>query len=111
MTTADESEAARAIAARREQGLVTIIETISHTSSAIADQMLAVVGGPGYSRLLVIMPEKLAVFADGPAIHGLAAAFPGSWSGGDLPTAGYWGIERIKGDDLTPAAVAMRLSE
>jgi len=54
--------------------------------------MLPELGGPGYRRLLVVMPEKVGVFGDGAAIEALAAAFPGSWWGGDLPEAGYWGM-------------------
>lgn len=106
VSPADEAEAVRAIKGRRMCGRVTVVETMSHTSSAIADQMLPIVGGPGYDRLLVVMPEKLAVFGDGLAIHTLATAYPGSWWGGDLPRAGFWGaggpcdiehvIERIR---------------
>jgi len=94
VTEDDEREAKRAIAARRTEGAVTVVSTTSHTSSAIADRMLPEAGGPGYGRLLVIMPEKLAVFADGPAIAMLAERYPQSWWGGNLPHSGFWGIER-----------------
>jgi hypothetical protein len=92
VSAADEAEARRAIAARRRNGRVILVETTSHTSSAIADLMLPELGGPGYERLLVAMPDKVAVFGDGAAIAELAAAYPGSWWGGDLPAAGYWGM-------------------
>ena len=69
-----------------------MVETTSHTSSAIGDLMLSDLGGPGYERLLVAMPDKIELFGDGAAIADLAAAYPGSWWGGDLPAAGYWGM-------------------
>nr|WP_294577416.1 hypothetical protein [uncultured Rhodopila sp.] len=92
VTEADEAEAVRAIAARRQDGGLTVVETVSHTSSAIADRMMPALGGPGYRRLLVAMPEKVAVFADGEAIRALGESYPDSWWGGDLPAAGYWGM-------------------
>jgi hypothetical protein len=92
VSAADEAGARQAIAAPRQEGRVTLVETTSHTSSAIADLMLPELGGPGYDRLLVVMPKAVAVFADGSAIEALAAAYPGSWWGGDLPAVGYWGM-------------------
>ena len=92
VTIEDEREAQRAILTRRVVQRLTIVETTSATSSAIADQMLPELGGPGYLRLLVAMPEQAAVFADGPAIVELANAYPGGWWGGALPEAGFWGM-------------------
>jgi hypothetical protein len=92
VSAADEAEARRAIAARRRDGRVTLVETTSHTSSAVADLMLLELGGPGYERLLVVMPDKVGVFGDGAAIEALGEAYPRSWWGGDLPEAGYWGM-------------------
>jgi hypothetical protein len=91
VTAEDEAEAERAVAARRRAGRLTRIDTASRTSSAIADAMEPGLGGPGYDALLVVMPDSLACFADGETVAWLAAAVPGSWSGGDLPTRGYWG--------------------
>lgn len=91
VTPADEAEARRAIAAREESRGFVEIATSSATSSAIADLMLPELGGPGYAALLVVMPGKLAVFADGQAIRRLADAVTGSYWGGDLPRRGYWG--------------------
>jgi len=93
VTVEDEVEAERAIAARRSEGRLTIVETVSRTSSAIADQMHVDLGGPGYERLIVVMPGKFAAFGDGAMITALAAAFPGSYWGGDLPRAGFWGMD------------------
>jgi hypothetical protein len=87
-------EAERAIAEREVLGRVTIVSTQSHTSSAIADRMQRIVGGPGFDRLLVVMPKTLAVFGDGAAIAALAAVEPKSWWGGDLPRQGFWGAPR-----------------
>lgn len=108
VTTADEAEAIRAVEARRTEGRVTIVRTASSTSSAIADRIMPELGGPGYDRLLVIMPERLAAFADGAAIEALARKVPQSWWGGDLPRAGYWGCQRAPGDDTAVIeAIAM----
>jgi hypothetical protein len=92
VTAADEAEAQRAIRARQTHRGIVEVSTSSGTSSAIADRMRPELGGPGYAALLVLMPDKLAAFADGPAIGRLAAAFPGSYWGGDLPQRGYWGV-------------------
>jgi hypothetical protein len=92
VSAADEAEARRAIGARRRDGRVTLVETASHTSTAIADLMLPELGGPGYERLLVVMPGKVGVFGEGAAIEALGEAYRGSWWGGDLPAAGYWGM-------------------
>jgi hypothetical protein len=92
ITALDEAEALRAIAARRVEGRVTIVATAGNTSSAVADLMLPEMGGPGFARLLVAMPIKVAVFGDGAAIQALGAAYPRSWWGGDLPAEGYWGM-------------------
>ncbi len=48
-------------------------------SSAIADRMIPALGGPGYRRLLVAMPEKVAVFADGEAIRAYPPRGAESW--------------------------------
>jgi hypothetical protein len=92
LTPADEAEARRALAARRQEGRLTVVETTGSTSSAIADLILPDLGGPGYDRLLVTMPEEVAVFGDGDAIAALAKRYPGSYWGGDLPRAGFWGM-------------------
>jgi hypothetical protein len=109
VTAADEAEAIRAIAARREDGRLTVVETSGHTSSAIADRILPELGGPGYDRLLVVMPKKLAVFADGESIGELARAYPQSWWGGDLPNAGFWGTETRDGRQRLIADLESRL--
>jgi hypothetical protein len=92
VTPADEAEAERAIAARRCEGRLTIVETATDRSSPVTDRLLRELGGPGYDRLLVIGPAEVNVFADGPAIEDLRQAHPRSWSGGDLPAAGFWGM-------------------
>ena len=97
VTERDEAEAVRAIAARRREGRLTVVETTGTTSSAIADRMLPELGGPGYRRLLVRMPDEVAVFADGEPISRLGALYPGSWWGGDLPNAGFWGTALASG--------------
>ena len=92
VTSGDEAEARRAIATARREGRLTIIETGGSTSSAIVDFMSPDLGGPGYGRLLVAMPNEVAMFADGPAIRELSDRYPGSWWGGDLPVSGFWGM-------------------
>lgn len=91
VTAADESEARRAISCRRAEGALTIVETGSATSSAIADMMLPELGGPGYHNLLVLMPEKVAFFGDGRVVLAMAQRHEKSWSGGALPATGFWG--------------------
>ena len=109
VTPADEAEAGRAIAARCQDGKVTVIETGGSTSSAIADRILPALGGPGYERLLVAMPREVAVFADGAAIRELADAYPESWWGGDLPNAGFWGMALPAAGNGTVSGLVDRL--
>lgn len=89
---AEESEARRGIAARLELPGLVRVDTASRTSTAISDFMLPALGGPGYSNLLVVMPNKLAFFGDGHLVRQMATAFPSSWSGGALPLRGFWGM-------------------
>jgi hypothetical protein len=91
VTAADEDEAARAIDQRYQRGNLTVVETTSDTSSAIADGMLRDLGGPGYVNLLVVMPAKLGFFGEGRVVLALAATKPCCWYGGALPARGFWG--------------------
>lgn len=92
VTLQDEAEAKEAVARRRQNGRLTYIDTRAASSTAIVDAMLPALGGPGFDRLLVRMPEKLAAYGDGDFITALAREVPGSWWGGDLPARGYWGM-------------------
>ncbi len=93
VSAADEAQAQAAISARRQHGRLTRIDTPATGSTAIVDALLPALGGPGFDRLVVVMPEKLAAYGDGAFIAALARAVPGSWWGGDLPARGYWGME------------------
>ena len=93
VTEEDEREAIRAIAERRRDGRLLIVETRSATASAVGDLMLPELGGPGYEDLLVIMPAKLVFFGNGATVKALQRKVPGSWSGGALPERGYWGVD------------------
>jgi hypothetical protein len=88
---ADELEATRAIAAREALGRFCLIRTSSNTSSAIADGMSPLLGGPGHVGLVVLMPEKSAFFGSGNVVKALAEADAKSWWGGNLPDEGFWG--------------------
>ena len=110
VTADDEAEAARVIGERKQDGRLTIITISGTTSSPVADLMLPALGGPGYDRLMVRMRGEVAVFADGTAIERLAAQFPGSWWGGDLPRAGFWGMNAAaeKTNELNTAINLLR---
>lgn len=110
---ADETEARRAIAGRRVRGRLTVVETTARSSTAVADALEPVLGGPGYEALLVVMPETLAVFADGDTIRWLASRIPGSWFGGDLPDRGFWGAKPPPGPerDRLVAELGSRLDQ
>lgn len=99
ISDADEAEAARAVAQREAKGRLTILTTTGRSSTAAADLMEPVLGGPGYDALLVAMPETLAVFADGGTVRWLADRVPGSWFGGDLPMRGFWGARLPPGPE------------
>lgn len=109
VSAADEAEAADAVARRQSKGRLTRIDTQAASSTAVVDAMLPALGGPGFDRLLVVMPEKLAAYGDGPFITALARHVPGSWWGGDLPAQGYWGMGGTPESRAAALAYAERL--
>ncbi|WP_321337178.1 hypothetical protein [Breoghania sp.] len=88
----EEAEARQVLRHARTRGRLTIINAIDDKASAIADFILPELGGPGYDRLLVVMPHEVAFFGDGAAIELLIAAFPQGWYGGALPDHGFFGM-------------------
>ncbi|MFQ5752469.1 MAG: hypothetical protein ACE5HI_10770 [bacterium] len=51
-----------------------------------------------YQNLLIVTPDDINFFGDGKIVQALAKAYPGSWSGGNLPEQGFWG--RVKKEDI-----------
>jgi len=88
-----EKEAKKAIANRQTIDNLIIIETTSSTSSAIADRMEKLLGGPSYENLLIVMTKKLAFYGRGGIIENLKKLTKDCWYGGDLPEWGFWGTE------------------
>lgn len=112
VSAAEEDAASAAIAGRRVIGRLTRVTVPHDRSTAVADLMEPALGGPGYDALLVEMPTKLAFFGDGAGVAWLAAAVPGSWSGGALPDRGFWGAVLPPGADRDRliAALTARLA-
>jgi hypothetical protein len=108
VTPAMERQALDDVKARVIMGRLTVIETALKTSTPIADAMNPALGGPGHDRLLVVMSDTLALFGDGALISALAAAFPGSWWGGDLPAMGFWGMGGAANERAAALAMIMR---
>ncbi len=107
--TSDEEEAAqRAVAAARRHGRLTVVDLPHGRTAAVTDRLEVALGGPGADALLVLSPGEANFFGDGAVVERLAGAFPGSWTGGSLPSRGFWGHrpppDRI--EDLIAAWVA-----
>lgn len=93
VTAADEADAVRAIEARQQHGRLTVVASASGKCSPITDRLVSETGGPGYQRLLVVSPDEVNFFGDGAAVELLSRRHRGSWHGGDLPRAGFWGMK------------------
>lgn len=58
--------------------------------------------------LLVVTPEGRNFFGTGDRIARLDRAFPGGWTGGDLPERGYWGILQVIDEKMLRATLIAR---
>lgn len=93
ITDEDEQIAAQAIRDRTDEfnGELTIVRLSHSRTSAVADRMEPLLGGPGYQNLIVSCPSELTLFGRGDLIQILRSRFPDSWCGGALPERGFWG--------------------
>jgi CRISPR-associated protein Cas1 len=93
ITAAEEAAGAAATASSKTMadGQLTIVQ-LPHTRTAtVTDRLATELGGPGYENLLVCSPDQINFFGSGQLVQALDEAFPGGWSGGALPTRGFWG--------------------
>jgi hypothetical protein len=81
---------------KRCQGKV-LVARLPHTRTApLVDRLAPELGGPGFDILVVLSPTEVNVFAPGWLIQALAEQVPAGWYGGNLPSHGYFGLERSK---------------
>lgn len=101
ITDAEEAAAETALAAaqRRADGRLLIVR-LPHGRTAPVMDRLALNDGAGPAQVtpsapdavIVLSPDEANVFGPGAVITALDSAFPGGWSGGALPSQGFWGI-------------------
>ena len=96
--------AALAAAERRPDGL--IVARLPHGRAATLTDPLAE-SGAADSELLALMPGEVAFFGTGARVAALDAAFPGGWSGGELPRRGFWGCHFDGAVDAAPLLAAL----
>jgi hypothetical protein len=94
VTTEEEAEAERAVAAveQRMGGKLTVARMSHSRVAPLEDRLHSALGGPGVKNLVVIGGGETNFSGDGPVVLELGRRFPASWSGGDLPSHGYWGV-------------------
>jgi hypothetical protein len=92
--TTSEELAGRIAAAESEivvNGRVTLVRLPHDRTATVTDLLSPVVGYTGPENLLILSPGQTNFFGRGTGIEALAAAFPGGYSGGELPDTGFWG--------------------
>ena len=90
-------------------GRLTVVTLPHGRTATVTDVLDKRLGGPGYENLLIFSPEQTSFFGAGGAINALKEAFPGGWSGGELPQRGFWGHASFLGVGAVLAALAGRL--
>lgn len=102
---AEEQAAERAVEGveSRLGGRLLVAHLPHARTAALTDRLAPELGGPGFDNLLIRSPGEVNVFAAGPVIEHLAAAFPDGWYGGNLPQHGYFG--RSADDDAVLRAL------
>lgn len=92
--TSDDEQAGLQALERAEIRHGWVIVCLPHSRCATVTDPLAL--DPAYRdwprNCLVCSPGEVNAFADGASIRELDEAFPGGWSGGELPLRGYWGL-------------------
>jgi hypothetical protein len=89
--TPDEETAGQAALAVRETclgGRLTLVRLPHGRTATVADPFA--IEQPG-KPLLVLSPGEVDLFGPGALVTALDRAFPGGWSGGELPEQGFWG--------------------
>ena len=111
ITTAEEEEAARAVAAREQLGggAITVVTLAHDRFAAVSDRLHRGLGGPGYAALLTLGAGEAQYDGSGAAIARLSGAVPGSWHGGALPERGFWGCRYASLGVADAAAARCRL--
>lgn len=92
--TPEEEESGEAAFHRREphlNGALTVVRLPHSRTAVVTDRMALAASADVPVNLLVISPGEVNFFGTGAATAALDTAFPGGWSGGDLPEAGFWG--------------------
>ena len=100
VTPEEEAEAERGVANRELlfDGALAIVRISHHRSSAVADKIEPILGGPGPDNCIVVSPDEINVYAVGALINALKQRFAEklvSWWGGDMPKRGYWGSKHV----------------
>jgi hypothetical protein len=97
ITRAEEAEGVvAAAAAHRLCGTLLAVE-LPHKHIAAALDPLALAAHPALLEAIVICPGETAFVGRGVAVEALDRAFPGGWTGGNLPANGFWGHDGAGG--------------
>jgi len=103
----DEEAKGLAAAEQREQfaeGQLTVVRLPHNRSATVTDSLHTALGGPGFENLLILTPSHTLFVGNGLAIERLKQLHPEGWSGGALPTRGYWGIaQELKASTIISA--------
>ena len=93
VTEREEREAERALESSRVlcRGRLIVVGLPHNRATCVADRLHRALGGPGYENLLIVSPTEVNFFGRGDLVNALARRWPGGWTGGNMPSAGFWG--------------------
>ncbi len=110
--TTEEEASGRAAVRTAEvllDGRLTVVRLPHARTATVIDTLAPALGGPGFHNLLVLSPDAAHFFGIGAGVVTLDAVFPGGYSGGELPDAGFWGYSAALPFDALLAALARSL--
>lgn len=97
----DEQAGEQALQAREAllDGALTLIRLPHVRTAVVTDRLALEWTDDAVHDLLVLSPDEVNFFGHGAVVAALDRAFPGGWSGGALPDAGFWGRGRPLPDE------------
>lgn len=84
-----------------------LVVRLPHTHAATVTDPLAMATGEP-PDLLIVTPVGRNFFGIGERVTRLDRAFPGGWTGGDLPERGYWGISQVIDEKMLQTVLLAR---
>jgi hypothetical protein len=109
ISAADDTAAQQALGTIeiKNDGALCIVHLNHCRTTAVVDALHPALGGVGYRNLLIVSPQELNFFGEGPRVQALAKEFSNSWYGGALPTRGFWGCKGVEANKIIDSLLKM----